>query len=97
MNAVEIYRKAENDLEHNRITIGEFDERIEPLKDVECVVRCKDCKFMKPRECYVGNRMGNRTETRCFCYGMLRGERVNPEFYCAAGERKDGGKNGGDN
>lgn len=32
VNAVEIYEKAVNDLDHNRITLGEFNKRIEPLK-----------------------------------------------------------------
>ena len=37
MNAVEIYEKASWDLEHNKITLGEFEERIRPLYDVEPV------------------------------------------------------------
>ena len=37
MNAVEIYEKASWDLEHNKITLGEFEERIKPLYDVEPV------------------------------------------------------------
>lgn len=32
INAVEIYEKALSELEHNKITLGEFEERIEPLK-----------------------------------------------------------------
>jgi acetone carboxylase gamma subunit len=35
MNAVEIYEKASWDLEHNKITLREFEERIKPLYDVE--------------------------------------------------------------
>ena len=37
MNAVEIYEKASWDLEHNKITLGEYEERIKPLYDVEPV------------------------------------------------------------
>ena len=37
MNAVEIYEKASWDLEHSKITLGEFEERIKPLYDVEPV------------------------------------------------------------
>lgn len=37
MNAVEIYEKASWDVEHNKITLGEFEERIKPLYDVEPV------------------------------------------------------------
>lgn len=32
VDAVAIYEKAEHDLEHGRITLGEFEKRIEPLK-----------------------------------------------------------------
>lgn len=48
MNAVEIYEKASWDLEHSKITLGEFEERIKPLYDVEPVRRgywFKDEKF----------------------------------------------------
>ena len=37
MNAVEIYEKASWDLEHNKITLGAFEERIRALYDVEPV------------------------------------------------------------
>ena len=37
MNAVEIYEKASYDVEHSKITLGEFEERIKPLYDVEPV------------------------------------------------------------
>lgn len=54
MNAVEIYEKASWDVEHSKITLGEFEERIKPLYDVEPVkhghweqdghhVRCSEC------------------------------------------------------
>ena len=46
MNAVEIYEKASWDVEHSKITLGEFEERIKPLYDVEPVRhghwRCKE-------------------------------------------------------
>lgn len=45
MNALKVYRDAEWALEHNKITLGEFDERIKPLADVEAVVRCDDCGY----------------------------------------------------
>ena len=35
MNAVEVYEKAVHDLEHNKINLGQFEQRIKPLKDVE--------------------------------------------------------------
>lgn len=37
MNAVEIYEKASRDLDHSKITLGEFEERIKALYDVEPV------------------------------------------------------------
>ena len=54
MNAVEIYEKASWDVEHNKITLGEFEERIKTLYDVEPVrhghweqdghhIRCSEC------------------------------------------------------
>lgn len=85
MNAVEIYEKAVSDLEHNRITFGEFEERIEPLADVEAVVRCKDCKnasnvMEKPIHPMFGKR---------WCNGETKGWH-SEDWYCADGERKDG-------
>ena len=74
MNAVEIYRGAESDLEHNRITLGEFDERIKPLMDVEQVVRCKDCKHYKPHKLF-----------QCDLHGAYQQRQ---DFFCADGERK---------
>ena len=44
MNAVKIYEDACRAVDRSEITIGEFEKRIEPLKDVESVVRCKDCE-----------------------------------------------------
>ena len=79
MNAVEIYRNAESDLEHNRITLGEFDERIKPLTDVEHVVRCKDCKYWQ-------------TNTQ-FCTrwsAPFATQHTSQNWYCADAERKDG-------
>lgn len=37
MNAVEIYEEAAWDADHSKITLGEFEERIRPLYDVEPV------------------------------------------------------------
>ena len=75
MNAVEIYRKAESDIEHDRITLGEFDDRIKPLMDVEQVVRCKDCKYAEVFPMWVICRNN-----------ITRGL----DWYCADGCRKDG-------
>lgn len=37
MNAVEVYEKASWDIEHNKITLGEYEERLKSLYDVEPV------------------------------------------------------------
>ena len=83
MNAVEIYRDAESDLEHNRITLGEFNERIKPLTDVEHVVRCKDCRFS-----YVTEHNDELNTTKWACSKNYKPIRL--DFYCADGERWDG-------
>lgn len=54
MNAVEIYEEASWDVDHSKITFGEYEERIKPLYDVEPVrhghweqdghhIRCSEC------------------------------------------------------
>lgn len=56
MNAVEIYEKASWDLEHSKITLGEFEERIKALYDVEPVrhgywdndMECSICGCLAP-------------------------------------------------
>ena len=41
MNAVKIYGDALDKLEHSEITLGEFDNIIKPLEDVEIVKHAK--------------------------------------------------------
>lgn len=81
MNALQIYHDAEWALEHNKITLGEFDERIKPLADVEAVVRCKDCKW---------NSGYGRGMYVCFCTCYKTGTPHKDDWFCADGERKDG-------
>lgn len=45
MDAVRIMVKAEFDCEHGHITIGEYQKILDPLHDVEPIVRCEDCKY----------------------------------------------------
>ena len=81
MNALKIYRDAEWALEHNKITLGEFDERIKPLADVEAVVRCKDCIYGDvPKLVY------RKDDIYCARYEIFH----NRDFYCANGMMKDG-------
>ena len=81
MNAVEIVRAAEYDLDHNRINLGEFEKRLEPLHDVEPVVRCKNCVHG-----YISEFDVNK-EIWCCGYNHILST-VKPDFYCADGVRK---------
>lgn len=47
MNAVQIIRIAEFELDHGRISLEEYLNRVSGLEDVEQVVRCRNCKFWK--------------------------------------------------
>ena len=78
MNALQIYHDAEWALEHNKITLGEFDERIKPLADVEAVVRCKDCKFWKKTIYDTPNWMP--------CMSV----QTDGNWFCPYGKRKEG-------
>lgn len=42
MDAVELLKEAERLCNNNKITIGEYEQIIAPLHDVEPVVRCKN-------------------------------------------------------
>lgn len=79
MNAVEVIHKAEWEADHNLITLGEFEKKIEPLKDVEIVVRCKDCKHQDP----------DRLNDGSGCYVCRKGHGWKPDnWFCADGERR---------
>lgn len=82
MNAVEIYEKAQRSLNRNEITVGEFEEQIAELKDVEPVVRCKDCDKISPSVTPIKDAVWCR-EFRAYmpCGG-----------FCSYGERRNDGK-----
>ena len=61
-----------------------IDEHTEPADVVE-VVRCKDCRFRKKREPLTGFKY-----FECILDGS---QAVDPDFFCAHGERLDGGGN----
>ena len=88
MNAYKIAIEAIEAVNKSEINGREFEERIAPLRDVEKVVRCKDCKNCIVKACHKGNREGNQMENKYFCYGAMHGNCVQPDFYCADGERK---------
>ena len=76
MNAVKIYEDACRAADRSEITLGEFEKRIEPLKDVESVVRCKDC----------GNRECDGRAGTVVC--GITGESHSRLWFCADGERR---------
>ena len=82
MNAVEIYEKAVNSLERGDITLGEFETQIAVLKDVEPVVRCKDCQHAKLP--YTPELQ--KLFRRCNIHGVE--VFVNNNHFCSYGERR---------
>lgn len=86
MNAVKIYEDACRAADRSEITIGEFEKRIEPLKDVESVVRCKDCKYAT---------MTSDGQTCKYCEidtdddGYIRAVYHNADWFCADGKRRE--------
>ena len=76
MNAIQKFIEAEHKyLDLKEITYKEYEQTIAPLRDVECVVRCKDCKryYEEAHECEALNQ------------GCIK-----PNFFCGYAERKDG-------
>lgn len=78
MNAVEIYEKASWDLEHNRITLGEYEERIKPLYDVEPIRHGKWMKGYKYCDAFVCSECGTPSIVAqkycCVCGAMMDGK-----------------------
>lgn len=55
-----------------------------PAADVEPVVRCKDCKHIRPEvDAYTGEAVG------CWC-GLLDLGSIEENHFCSYGERKEG-------
>lgn len=82
MNAVELINKAEWDADHNLITVEEYNKRIEPLKDVEIVVRCKDCKYWEEYHKWVRPEGGSYVAPKC--NHLMK--RTHSNWFCADGE-----------
>lgn len=45
MDAIKEYFRIADKLEHEEITLQEYEEQCQMLRDVQKVVRCKDCKY----------------------------------------------------
>lgn len=91
MNAAKIIQEANMDLDNNRITIKEYQDRIKPFTDVECVVRCKDCQYgeksIVPYKDYWCSFYDRYTPPEWFCadgkkkIGSAQDERSNSRYY----------------
>ena len=77
MNAIIYYSKAIKEVDSGEITIGEYERMIEVLRDVEPVVRCRDCKFYYRMTAETG-----------IC--QLGCPHLGNDGFCSEGERKDG-------
>lgn len=82
MNAIKVYEDACRKADNSEITLGEFEKMIEPLMDVEPVIRCKECKHWH-REIHNGIEFFNFS----FCDLNHCGDGHN--FYCADAEREE--------
>ena len=76
MDAVKIIKDADWRLEVGDITREQYKELVAPLRDVEAVVRCRDCKKAE--------------HDKIFREYWCRGREIDPDGYCSDGERKDG-------
>ena len=86
MNAVEIYEKASWDLEHNKITLGEFEERIKALYDVEPVrhgrwedIEQHSWSVNLTCRCQICGWIVNLTQSKAFAYCPNCGARMDGE------------------
>ena len=78
MNAYELMMKAEHQIEHGDICLGEYAQIIDLLKDVEPVVRCKDCKYGEPF-----------MENKIRCSSTFDRQLMCPDDYCSYATRKE--------
>lgn len=76
MNAITYYSEAIKKVDSGEITIGEYERMINVLRDVEPVVRCRDCKH---------HHYQNGIP---YCDKYYWGWK--DDDFCSDGERKDG-------
>lgn len=84
MNAYEIIESANYDLDHNKITLGEWEKRIEPTKNVKPTVRgewisCEDDDLkISEYQCSIcGYYMDDKTPFCQMCGSDMRKEQPN--------------------
>lgn len=93
VDAVAIYEKAEHDLEHNKITLGEYEKRIEPLKHLyydrptgEWIIQ--DTSYW--RETHAGPVQVNRVNLKCSNCGWKNHKRKYYNYCPNCGARMRG-------
>lgn len=82
MDAVKIYEEAARKVGRGEINLMEFWKLIRPLRDVEAVVRCRDCKHHH-YEKHFDKRIP-------YCDRINYGYGWHDDDFCSRGERKDG-------
>lgn len=86
MNAVQKLFEADHKyFDLKEINSKEYEKIIAPLRDVESVVRCKDCKHR-----FDGEHIANCCEELMIITGWLTEIPVDPNGFCHKGERKEG-------
>ena len=87
MNAIQKFIEAEHKyLDLNEIDYKEYEQMVEPLRDVECIVRCKDCRFAHMTYDGLCKQCDNATDDDDIKLTLY----LPGDFYCAFGERKEG-------
>ena len=79
MDAYKIVIDAERKIDHNEISVGEYNDMIEPCRDVEAVVRCKECKYWQDNN-------GGYPTTEC---RWGHDETPDADDFCSYGQRKE--------
>lgn len=82
MNAITYYSEAIKKVDSGEITIGEYERMINVLRDVEPVVRCRDCLYWQKSSLFRGHTVC-RYVVDC---SVVRRE----DDFCSRGERKGG-------
>lgn len=78
MNAIKVYEDACRKVDNREITLGEFEKMVEPLMDVEPVIRCKDCKHRY-----------HSVECPCQSYDHFYSWMPADDWFCKKGKRKE--------
>lgn len=86
MNAITYYSEAIKKVDSGEITIGEYERMIKVLRDVEPVVRCRDCLYWQKSNLF-SEHMVCRYVVDC---SVVRRE----SDFCSRGERKGGEAHG---